>query len=75
MKGKNKKIILQRVGKKFALELKEIQGIRKAGIDLKLPRPIGSERLTEKIVEYPEWETIKNKLKKEPRKEDLIGLI
>lgn len=60
-----------KISKKFDDELREIKIQRRMGVDKKYPREISSERLTDAIPRFPEWEMLKFKLKKEPRLEDL----
>ncbi len=63
--------ILQKVGKEFTKEIKEIITLRRPGVDRNFPREISFEKVTNGIVKDPEWESIKKRLLKEPRKEDL----
>lgn len=60
-----------KAGKDFHKELSEIQKKRWMGIDKTKPKPVSTTRLTNKMVKYPEWIALKNKLLREPRKEDL----
>lgn len=62
---------ISRIGKEFDRELKEIIRIRRLDIDKNLPREIGMSRITNGIIKFPEWDILKKKLMKEPKKEDL----
>ena len=68
MKSDNK---LSRIGRKFDEEIRLIITERRNNIDKKCPKEISSWRITNKILEYPEWKPIREKLKREPRIEDL----
>jgi len=65
------KINHARIGKKFNIELKEIKAIRRLNIDKDLPREISNARLTDGMVDLPEWKTLRERLIREPKKEDL----
>lgn len=67
MKGKFK---LAKVGKNFDEELREIKIGRRVGVDKKFPKEISTERLTDGIIKFPEWQDLKIKLMKEPRNKD-----
>jgi len=69
---KRKKDIFARIDEGFRKEIKDIQFQRMLTIDKKYPRPIGTEKLVNGIIRCSEWKLIKNKLMKEPRKEDMI---
>jgi len=61
-----------RMGERLVKELNDIKIERRVGIDRDLLREISMERLTNGIVKCnPEWQTIKKKLIKEPREEQL----
>lgn len=63
---------MTRLGKNFDKELKEIIRARRQTVDADLPREISKERITDTIPKFPEWEGLKRKLKREPRKEQLF---
>jgi hypothetical protein len=53
---------LGRIGKNFDEELKKIKIERRQGVDQKYGKEVSNSRLTNKILEYPEWVIIKKKL-------------
>ncbi len=63
--------LMGRISDTLIKELNEIKAMRKLGIDKRFNREISNEKLTDGIVRCLEWNTIKKKLIKEPRKEDL----
>jgi hypothetical protein len=65
------KDVIQRIGEHFDEELDEIQRKRFMDIDKGLPRPINKARITDAIPIFPEWKTLKEKLLKMPKKEDV----
>ena len=62
---------IQRISEKMAEDLKKISRERHGSIDIDMPKAISMERLTDAVTRYPEWESIKYKLKREQRKEKL----
>jgi len=66
-----KNIFPARVGEKFRKELNEIKIKRRMTVDRELPREISNERLTNGIVNLPQWREIKIILERMPRMEDL----
>lgn len=68
---KNERDDLMRIGKKFKKEINEIIRERWKEIDSNLARPLGSKRITEALVELPEWNVLKNKIIKAIRKEEV----
>lgn len=65
-----RKAVPAHIGKRFDRELKEIKALRRLSIDKNLPREISTERLTDGLPEFPEWKILKERLIKEPKKED-----
>jgi hypothetical protein len=61
---------LSRLGKNFEKELREIKILRRMDVDKKFSKEIGNARLTDGILKFPEWNILKQKLIKEPRKEE-----
>lgn len=64
--------IMSKMGRQLQKELNDIKIKRRMDIDKKFTREISTERLTNGIVKFPEWLSIKKKLLEEPREEDLI---
>jgi len=61
----------ERISETLKRELDKIKQERMKGIDNKYPRQISTAKLTDGLIRCAEWEIIKSKLIREPRREDL----
>ena len=61
----------ERISETLIRELDKIKQERMKGVDNKYPRQISTAKLTDGMVRCAEWEAIRSKLIREPRREDL----
>lgn len=66
-----RRLKMMRIDESLSREMNEIISFRKFTIDKNFPKPISAWRLLNVAIKEPEWLSIKEKLKRVPRKEDL----